>query len=143
MLETSQYLVPNTVEHMRYTNDHLGNHFATNRALLAGLKKGFPAVHAFLQRHGLSTTDLQFLICHTGGPRVMDLVVAALGIDEQMIARSRQSLRAYGNLSSVSVLDVLRRVFEHEHPEHGALGLLLAFGPGSTIEMSLLQWQDT
>lgn len=142
ILAASQYLVPETIEHMRYDNDELGNHFATHPHIVRGLKRGFPAIQTFLERHGYSAKDLGFLVCHTGGPRVMDAVVEELGLPEAGIALSRESLRAYGNLSSASVLDVLRRTFETNRPRDGMLGLLLGFGPGSTIEMLLGQWQE-
>jgi 1,3,6,8-tetrahydroxynaphthalene synthase len=140
---SAQYLVPNTTSDMRYELDHLGNHFRTRREVVPGLKKGFPAIHIFLERYGYRASDLDFLVSHTGGPRVMDAVVEALGVPERLIAASRESLREVGNLSSVSVLDVLRRTFERFRPHEGDLGLMLGFGPGSTIEMLLAEWRET
>jgi 1,3,6,8-tetrahydroxynaphthalene synthase len=143
IIQTQQYLVPNTLSHIQYRVDERGLHFDTKSEVVAGLKQGFPAVHAFLAACGYRASELEFLICHTGGPRVMDAVVEALALDESMIAASRESLRECGNLASVSVLDVYSRTFEQRYrPRDGALGLLLAFGPGSTIEMALLRWQE-
>ncbi len=73
----------------------------------------------------------------------MDAVVEALGVPEGLIAASRESLREAGNLSSATVLDVLKRTFADRYrPAAGMLGLMLGFGPGSTIEMLLGQWQE-
>ncbi len=51
------------------------------------------------------------------------------------------SLAEVGNVASVVVFDVLRRLFENP-PEAGARGLLAAFGPGFSAEMALGQWTD-
>lgn len=142
LLATNQYLVPDTIPHIQYRVDEKGNHFDTNREVLLGVKNGFPAVHTFLATHGYHPSDLEFLVCHSGGPRVMDLVIDDLGIDEHLIAASRESLREVGNLSSATVLDVLCRTFKQYRPHDGALGLVLGFGPGTTIEMALARWQD-
>lgn len=142
ILATRQHLVQGTITHMQYQVDGLGNHFGTHREVVAGLKRGFPAIGAFLQDHGWETDDLAFLICHTGGPRVMDAVRDALGLDERLLAASRESLRMVGNLSSATVLDVLARTCERYRPRPNARGLILGFGPGSTIEMALVRWQE-
>ncbi len=143
LLATSQYLVPDTLGDMRYDLDEQGNHFRTKREVVPGLRRGFPVIHAFLERSGYRASDLEFLVSHTGGPRVMDAVVEALGVPEGLIAASRESLREAGNLSSATVLDVLKRTFADRYrPAAGMLGLMLGFGPGSTIEMLLGQWQE-
>ncbi|HLI91677.1 MAG TPA: 3-oxoacyl-[acyl-carrier-protein] synthase III C-terminal domain-containing protein, partial [Ktedonobacteraceae bacterium] len=127
----------------RYDLDEQGNHFRTKREVVPGLRRGFPVIHAFLERSGYRASDLEFLVSHTGGPRVMDAVVEALGVPEGLIAASRESLREAGNLSSATVLDVLKRTFADRYrPAAGMLGLMLGFGPGSTIEMLLGQWQE-
>ena len=48
-------------------------------------------------------------------------------------------LRNYGNMSSATVLFVLREVLAHATPaDHGAPVLSFAFGPGLTMEAMLL-----
>ena len=48
-------------------------------------------------------------------------------------------MRENGNMSSVSVLDVLRRTVA-EPPSAGAFGVMLAMGPGFSFELLVLQW---
>lgn len=48
-------------------------------------------------------------------------------------------MRENGNMSSVSVLDVLRRTIAEPPPE-GSLRLMLAMGPGFSFELLLLSW---
>jgi predicted naringenin-chalcone synthase len=49
-------------------------------------------------------------------------------------------LRRYGNMSSPTILFVLDEIQRHAAPQPGDHGLLLAFGPGLTMEGSLVRW---
>ncbi|MEM7348303.1 MAG: 3-oxoacyl-[acyl-carrier-protein] synthase III C-terminal domain-containing protein [Chloroflexota bacterium] len=48
--------------------------------------------------------------------------------------------RNYGNMSSVTIFFVLDEIIRTGQPQKGDYGLLLAFGPGLTIELCLVQW---
>ncbi len=96
-------------------------------------------VDAFLGHHGLTIADISSWVCHPGGPKVLDSIEDALGLPPEALEHSRNSMRDNGNISSASVLDVLRRTVA-EPPAAGALGMLLAMGPGFSFELLLLQW---
>lgn len=96
-------------------------------------------VCAFLADHGLAIADITTWVCHPGGPKVIDAVESAFDLPPHALARTRASLARVGNLSSVSVLDVLRDTLSAPPPE-GALGLMIAMGPGFCSELVLLQW---
>ena len=65
---------------------------------------------------------------------------ASLGL-AGMTEPSWNVLRDYGNLSSATVLFVLDEVLRRQPPPLGSYGLLAAFGPGFTAELSLMRWQ--
>jgi alkylresorcinol/alkylpyrone synthase len=88
---------------------------------------------------GLFIADVSRWVCHPGGPKVLDSIGNALGLPDEALAHSRNSMRDNGNVSSVSVLDVLRRAIA-EPPAAGAFGVLLAMGPGFSFELLLLRW---
>ena len=96
-------------------------------------------VDDFLADHGLSIADISTWVCHPGGPKVLDSIENAIGLPPEALAHSRNSMRENGNMSSVSVLDVLRRTVA-EPPAQGAFGVMLAMGPGFSFELLLLQW---
>jgi alkylresorcinol/alkylpyrone synthase len=96
-------------------------------------------VDGFLAEQGLSTADISTWICHPGGPKVLDSIENAIGLPPQALAHSRNSMRENGNMSSVSVLDVLRRTIAEPPPE-GSLAVMLAMGPGFSFELLLLIW---
>jgi alkylresorcinol/alkylpyrone synthase len=96
-------------------------------------------VRLFLAEFGLSTTDIASWVCHPGGPKVIEAVEQVLDLPDTALDRTRKSLRDNGNLSSVSVLDVLRANLA-EPPAPGSLGMMIAMGPGFCSELVLLRW---
>ena len=56
------------------------------------------------------------------------------------MAYSRAVLRDYGNMSSPTILFVLDQIQRQGQPAPGDYGLLMAFGPGLTMEAALIRW---
>ncbi|CAN5781912.1 3-oxoacyl-[acyl-carrier-protein] synthase III C-terminal domain-containing protein [soil metagenome] len=96
-------------------------------------------VRLFLAEFGLRTSDIATWICHPGGPKVIEAVENVLQLPEEALDRTRESLRDNGNMSSVSVLDVLRANLA-EPPTPGSLSMMIAMGPGFCSELVLLRW---
>jgi alkylresorcinol/alkylpyrone synthase len=97
-------------------------------------------VDAFLADHGLGRGEIGSWVCHPGGPKVLEAMAEALELDDGALAVTWRSLREVGNLSSTSVLLVLRDTMEHHRPAPGTYGMLLALGPGFCSELVLLRW---
>ncbi len=95
-------------------------------------------VAAFLARHGLSIADIGWWVCHPGGPKVIDSLAGTLGLPQEKLAVTTESLRTVGNLSSASVLHILRTVLD-SRPAPGSYGLMMAMGPGFSLELVLLE----
>jgi alkylresorcinol/alkylpyrone synthase len=96
-------------------------------------------VRNFLSDHGLSKTDIATWVCHPGGPKVIEAIENTLDLPVDALARTRNSLRDNGNMSSVSVLDVLRANLA-DPPPPGSFGLMIAMGPAFCSELVLLAW---
>jgi alkylresorcinol/alkylpyrone synthase len=96
-------------------------------------------VRNFLADHGLTPRDVSRWVCHPGGPRVIEAVEDVLDLPADALDHTRNSLRANGNLSSVSVLDVLRANLA-DPPPAGSIGLMIAMGPAFCSELVLLAW---
>ncbi|GAA4200808.1 hypothetical protein GCM10022252_54580 [Streptosporangium oxazolinicum] len=97
-------------------------------------------VHGFLGDHGLRVEDVTAWVCHPGGPKVLEAVAETLRLPEGALDLTWRSLAAIGNLSSSSVLHVLRDTLALRPPPPGTPGLLLAMGPGFCSELVLLRW---
>jgi alkylresorcinol/alkylpyrone synthase len=96
-------------------------------------------VRGFLADHGLTPEDVTTWVCHPGGPRVIEAVENVLDLPGDALDHTRNSLRSNGNLSSVSVLDVLRANMAAPPPA-GSMGLMIAMGPAFCSELVLLAW---
>jgi len=96
-------------------------------------------VRGFLADHGLTPEDVTTWVCHPGGPRVIEAVENVLDLPADALDHTRNSLRNNGNLSSVSVLDVLRANIA-DPPAPGSIGLMVAMGPAFCSELVLLEW---
>lgn len=97
-------------------------------------------VDAFLAKHGLKRSDVNHWVAHTGGPKVLEAFESSLELPPGALARSWESLRSVGNLSSASVLYVLSDLLEAKVAKPGDVGLMMAMGPGFCAELVLLRW---
>ncbi len=93
----------------------------------------------FLADHGLGHDDVEWYVAHPGGPKVLEALQEALGVDRAALGVTWDSLRRIGNLSSASVLHVLADTLESRPPRPGSYGLMLAMGPGFCSELVLLR----
>jgi alkylresorcinol/alkylpyrone synthase len=97
-------------------------------------------VRQLLSAHGLGITDISRWICHPGGPKVIEAIQATLGLSEDDLAMTWNSLNTIGNLSSASVLHVLQDTLAQRPSQPSEWGVLMAMGPGFCSELVLLQW---
>jgi alkylresorcinol/alkylpyrone synthase len=97
-------------------------------------------VHGFLADHGLTADDITAWVCHPGGPKVLEAVAETLALPDGALDLTWRSLATNGNLSSSSVLHVLRDTLALRPPPPGTPGMLLAMGPGFCSELVLLRW---
>jgi predicted naringenin-chalcone synthase len=76
--------------------------------------------------------DINLWAIHPGGRSVLDAVETALDLPPEAMAASREVLRRYGNMSSATILFVLKDVMAQAAA--GQRGIAMAFGPGLTAE---------
>ena len=94
-------------------------------------------VQPVLDRAGWQRDDVTHWAVHPGGRAILDKVRDGLDIDESRLSAPRSVLRDYGNMSSTTILFVLRQVLTDAHP--GDRVMAMAFGPGLTVETALLE----
>ncbi len=97
-------------------------------------------VDSFLAANSLSRRDIGNWVIHPGGPKVLEAVEVALGLYEQELRLSWESIERIGNLSSGSVLCVLEDTMMQHRPPAGTMGLIAAMGPGFCSELILVRW---
>ena len=94
----------------------------------------------FLGAHGLDISDVGAWVSHPGGPKVIEAIVGSLGLPENALELTWRSLSEVGNLSSSSVLHVLRDTIA-KRPPSGSPGVMMAMGPGFCSELVMLRWR--
>ncbi|WP_193046167.1 type III polyketide synthase [Mycolicibacterium baixiangningiae] len=97
-------------------------------------------VAEFLHSHGMGVGDIGTWVSHPGGPKVIEAITATLGLPGDALELTWRSLAEVGNLSSASVLHVLRDTIA-KHPPADSPGLMMAMGPGFCSELVLLRWR--
>ncbi|HLA55316.1 MAG TPA: type III polyketide synthase [Flavobacterium sp.] len=96
-------------------------------------------VHPFLQGNNLKIEDIDHMIFHPGGKKIVQTVEELFVDLGKNISDTKEVLRLYGNMSSATVLYVLERIMDN-NPKKGEKGLMLSFGPGFSAQRVLLQW---
>jgi predicted naringenin-chalcone synthase len=88
----------------------------------------------------LPYTAIPHWAIHPGGRSILDKVQSRLGLSDTQLIPARETLRNYGNMSSATVLFVLKHILEQplrEGPAAEERICSMAFGPGLTVETGL------
>jgi prepilin-type processing-associated H-X9-DG protein len=93
-----------------------------------------PWCQSWLAQHDLELTDIAGWAIHPGGPKILDATAAALNLAEPDLRFSRHVLAHHGNMSSATVLFILREMAGKFPGPCVAIGL----GPGLMAEGMLL-----
>jgi alkylresorcinol/alkylpyrone synthase len=96
-------------------------------------------VDGFLADHGLTRADIDWWVCHPGGPKVIEALEQALEVPRSAVQLTWDSLARIGNLSSASVLHIFEDTLRDRPPAPGTTGVLMAMGPGFCLELVLLE----
>lgn len=131
-----------------YDNEHMMGFKLTNSGLQMVLDIDVPdtiashfpdIIHPFLAKNNLGIEDIDHLIFHPGGKKIVQTVEELFSGLGKNINVTKEILRLYGNMSSATVLYVLEKIID-ENPEKGETGVMLSFGPGFSAQRVLLKW---
>jgi predicted naringenin-chalcone synthase len=131
-----------------YESEHLMGFKLTNSGLQMILDIEVPETIAthfpdiitpFLDKNNLKIDDLNHLIFHPGGKKIVQTVEDLFSDLGKNIDDTKAVLRLYGNMSSATVLYVLERIIDTK-PNKGEKGLMLSFGPGFSAQKVLLKF---
>ena len=107
---------------------------------LAREELGTP-IKKFLEKKQLNLSDIKTFMAHPGGPKVLHAMEEVFGLPEKGLSHSWDSLRENGNMSSVSVLDIIKRTLANKTDEKKkTYSLGVAMGPSFSAEVGLFKW---
>jgi predicted naringenin-chalcone synthase len=98
------------------------------------------ALERLLAPHGLDIANITHWLVHPGGPSILEAIAARLRLSDEQLAHSWNVLRERGNCSSATVLMVLEEAIKSGAPRKGDWGVMMAFGPGLTLETLLIRF---
>lgn len=94
------------------------------------------AVAPVLAKSHTTPKEITHWAVHPGGRAILDKVERGLELPPESLAASRDVLRNFGNMSSATILFVLKEVLARAATRERIVAL--AFGPGLTIESAVL-----
>jgi predicted naringenin-chalcone synthase len=136
-------LAPEGVQDMAWHIGDFGFEMTLSGYVPALIERGIGQLTADLL-HDLPVRreDIRHFALHPGGRKILEAIEQALGLSKDDNRHAYQVLRDYGNMSSATVLFVLRELLAAATPaDNGAPVLSCAFGPGLTMEAMLLEIQ--
>ncbi len=132
-----EYTWPETLDVMGWRIEEDGFGVLFSRDIPSIVRRDYrAAVERFLSGQGLSRAELDGIVCHPGGAKVIEALEDALQLDPGVMVEARQVLRDYGNMSSATVMFVLEAAWSR-----GLRGrtLLSSLGPGFSAGFALLE----
>jgi alkylresorcinol/alkylpyrone synthase/polyketide synthase Type III len=143
VLKASSHIILEALEAMRYDWDDsqgLFSFYLDPQIPYVIGANAETALNRLLSGTGLDITDIDHWLVHSGGKKVLDALRINLGLSRHDVRHTTSVLRDYGNLSSGSFLFTLERLNRENVVQPGEYGVITTMGPGSTIEMALIQW---
>ena len=133
-------VVLGTEDWIAYAVKATGFHFLLDKRIPKTMEQLAPELLSVAAEHDWDAAALDFYVIHAGGPRILDDLSRFLNVNAGMFDHSRATLTQFGNIASAVVFDALRRLFNAGALYEGARGIIAAFGPGITAEISLGTW---
>ncbi len=103
------------------------------------LNEAVPVLIRLLDRQGIDVGSIKHWALHPGGRAILDSLQSGLKLTDDQMVHSRNVLKNYGNLSSASILFVLKEILNSGNVQKGELCCAVAFGPGLTMETALFR----
>jgi alpha-pyrone synthase len=123
---------------------HIGDHGFEMRLtsyVPALIQKGITELtHKLLEGHHINRHEIEHYAIHPGGKRILEVIEKELELTKEDNAAAYEVLSKYGNMSSPTVLFVLKNILDRLKKENNGQHILsFAFGPGLTLESMLLE----
>ncbi|XYH97097.1 3,5-dihydroxyphenylacetyl-CoA synthase DpgA [Sorangium sp. So ce1128] len=145
LLRFASCIIPEAVGAMRYDWDDHHERFSffldPDIPYVVGAHAE-PTLERLLDGTGLRRSDIAHWVVHSGGKKVIDSVRVNLGLTRHDVRHTTGVLRDHGNVSSGSFLFSYERLLREGVIAAGDWCVMMTMGPGSTIEMALLRWNQ-
>jgi predicted naringenin-chalcone synthase len=134
-------LAYNGTEHMAWSIGNLGFEMKLSSYVPDIIKGGINSLtQQLLSQLQKKLSDIKYFAIHPGGKRILDVIEDQLNLTAEQTRHAHEVLQHYGNMSSPTVLFVLKQITgQLTDNDAGAHILSFGFGPGLTMESMLLK----
>lgn len=141
IVDFASHIITEAIDAMRFDrqDNKLAFFLDRNIPYILGNNIRIP-VERLLQKNQLKKRHIAQWIVHSGGKKVIDSIKVNLDLDDHDVRHTLSVLETYGNISSCSILFSLKQLAHEQVTAAGDYGLVMAMGPGASIETALLQW---
>jgi alkylresorcinol/alkylpyrone synthase len=140
IIAEEMYHFYNAIPMMGFNLTNNGLQMVLDKDVPENIEQHFPEIITpFLEKHGLEVKNIDHLIFHPGGRKIIDTVENLFSELGKNINETKNVLKEYGNMSSATVIYVLEQYMKRPL-DTGELGLMLSFGPGFSAQRILLKW---
>ncbi len=140
LIDHAEVLIPDTLDEMTWRVADSAFRMTLSRSIPDHINDNLgAAVTRFLGRNGLEVSDVPWWAVHPGGPRVIESTAEALRLPEKAIQHSRGVFFERGNMSSTTIPHIWASMSDDDAVAAGDLVCSVAFGPGLTVAMNLMQ----
>jgi predicted naringenin-chalcone synthase len=126
-------MFPEGKSHMAWEIGQTGFQMTLSQEIPLFIKKFFPdVVKAAMLKGNCNLSSPSHWCIHPGGRKILDTIKESLHLHSEALSSSYRILKDYGNMSSATILFVLKDLLDN----HVKMPLIFgaAFGPGLTIE---------
>ena len=132
--------VPEARNEMGWTVGNLGFEMKLTSKVSRQIKKHIKEItDELLNKAGLDFNQISQFAVHPGGRKILEATESSLGFSYEANKHSYEVLRDYGNMSSATILFVLKKILEDAEANPDENILSFAFGPGLTVESMILK----
>jgi len=103
------------------------------------LEQAVPALKEMIASAGIAADGITHWALHPGGRAILDALQEGLHLSEEAMRPSRTVLKDFGNMSSASILFVLKELLASRHVAPGEICCAVAFGPGLSMEVAFMR----
>lgn len=140
VLDAQMIMLPETSEILGYDLTNTGFRMRLHKSIPTVVRDNLEGlIEPFLKRNGLRIPDVDHYIVHPGGHKILDMIEERLIVYGKNVDCSRKIMNTYGNMSSATVLFILKEIFFKART--GQTALLLSFGPGFAANQILIGWR--
>ena len=140
LIDTASFLFNGSAEFMGWEIGNFGFEMMLSQELPKIIfEQAMPRLKLLLQRFGIKKEEIKYWALHPGGRAILDSMQKGLELSDESMIPSRTVLKNYGNMSSASILFVLKEIISSNNIAKGEYCCAVAFGPGLTMEVALLK----